>query len=281
MDVSQIKTFRLKHGELTAYMGRKKEVVIPEGIRSLRPDVFSRSGARKIVLPVGVYRTGIAIFSGCTSLQEVVLPMGLRDIGAFSFRGCSIRSIDIPDTVEHIGGHAFFGCPIGSVSVPEGCELGSDLSSFPEGCKVTFRPVDKTPKPTDYAVRGDTVIAYCGFASDLVLPGEATKVYERAFSGLRGLERADLSHVKEIGENAFWGCDRLRYVRFGEELTRIGELAFEGCDSLARVEIPSTVEEIGFAAFHCTSIEEVVIPANCTLGKEAFPSACKIVRRDR
>lgn len=274
-----IKVFKIVNGELLRYMGRKREAVIPESVYSVRPGIFNRSGVERVVLPKTVSGIGISMFDGCASLKEVVLPMGIRHISMLAFRGCAIEEIDIPDTVEFIGGDAFAGCPIKRVSVPEGCVLGQDSDAFPAGCAVTTRPVDRSPKPSDFEIRGDLLLSYRGLSPVAVLPEGVVRVGRQAFAYWNGLKKVDLSHVREIGERAFWGCGGLSEVTFGEGLIRIGDDSFEGCGSLKRVHIPSTVEEIGARAFLCSSIEEAEIPARCEVGEEAFPEGCKIVRR--
>lgn len=53
------------------------------------------------------------IFSGCTSLQDIVLPEGLTDITWQMFKDCtSLRSVTIPSSIMSVSNDAFSGCTV-------------------------------------------------------------------------------------------------------------------------------------------------------------------------
>lgn len=65
----------------------------------------------------------------------------------------------------------------------------------------------------------------------------------------------------EIGECAFWRCDKVREVVIPESVEVIRFKAFSYCWNLKKVSIPESVREIGRLAFErCSMLEEVVIP---------------------
>lgn len=52
-----------------------------------------------------------SLFSGCSSLTDVIIEDGVTDIGKYGFSGCSsLTSVKIPETVTHIGESAFVNC---------------------------------------------------------------------------------------------------------------------------------------------------------------------------
>ena len=55
--------------------------------------------------------------------------------------------------------------------------------------------------------------------------------------------------VREIGEEAFFGCDNLTSVTLSDGLTSIGDSAFIYCDSLTSVTLPDSLTSIGVGAF--------------------------------
>jgi len=59
-------------------------------------------------------------FAGCSSLTSIILPEGLTTIGATSFAGTSITSINLPSTIRRIGHYAFGNNPsLTTVTIPE------------------------------------------------------------------------------------------------------------------------------------------------------------------
>lgn len=81
--------------------------------------------------------------------------------------------------------------------------------------------------------------------------------------------------ITNIGDEAFFDCERLRIVTIPDSVTSIGNSAFENCNNLTSVTIPASVTSIGDEAFSfCTSLKTITIPESVTsIGKEAF-SCC-------
>ncbi len=77
--------------------------------------------------------------------------------------------------------------------------------------------------------------------------------------------------VKEIGDEAFYGCSSLVDVTLPDGIERIGNLAFALC-AFYDFTIPDSVTEIGWSAFGmCESLTEIVVPESVTkLGDRAF-----------
>ncbi len=69
--------------------------------------------------------------------------------------------------------------------------------------------------------------------------------------------------VKEIADNAFYGCTNLTAVEFPITLEKIGAAAFSSCERLESIDIPDSVMKIGESAFlRCYSLSKVRLSAN-------------------
>ena len=71
----------------------------------------------------------------CLSLETVILPSSLKEIGNSSFRGSSVKYVEIPDNLEKIGGGAFGSCynleaisqwPTKVTEIPDHCFNGCE-----------------------------------------------------------------------------------------------------------------------------------------------------------
>ena len=80
------------------------------------------------------------------------------------------------------------------------------------------------------------------------------------YSHRRSIETVVIEEsVATIGDYAFYFCDEMPSVTFGNGVTTIGKEAFEHCDSLASVTIGRGVTTIGRNAFTNWNLEEVHI----------------------
>ena len=80
--------FIIKNGVLTEYVGRKTDVVVPDGVAVIGEKAFFMQNIRSVVLPQGVKTVMNSAFSFCRELVSVQLPPGLVEIGACAFMNC-------------------------------------------------------------------------------------------------------------------------------------------------------------------------------------------------
>ena len=82
-------------------------------------------------------------------------------------------------------------------------------------------------------------------------------------------------NVKEIGENAFYGCQKLKKVTLGSNVRTIKAKAFYKCKTLGSITIPAKVTSIGKQAFYgCSKLKTIKIKTtkltDKTVGSKAF-----------
>jgi len=77
--------------------------------------------------------------------------------------------------------------------------------------------------------------------------------------------------VTRVGEEAFYGYDRLEAIDFGDALVEIGPRAFYGCTELTVIHLPATFRTFGEECFRdCYALQKVY----CDGGMPRFNSSC-------
>lgn len=129
---------------LKQYLGRDKEVWIPDGVTRIGEKAFDRCEHIRIVhIPESVTEIAERAFRLCINLREVYLPSQLKTLKQSAFKGCqklhsihlppsleairdsalsqceALCEICVPDSVHEIGNNAFFGCSkVAAVTIP-------------------------------------------------------------------------------------------------------------------------------------------------------------------
>ena len=107
----------------------------------------------------------------------------------------------------------------------------------------------------------------------ILFDGPISNIGEKAFwicDKLAGITIPD--SVTSIGEYAFYYCSGLTEAVLPGSVTSIGRYAFSGCDGITSVPIPDGVKEIGdYAFFDCDGLVDIVIPESVAkMGYFAF-----------
>lgn len=77
---SQADDFEIIGGVLTAYKGKDIDVVVPDGVLEIGPQVFmNMSQIRSIYLPEGLKYVRREAFWGCKNLMKITIPMSLKE----------------------------------------------------------------------------------------------------------------------------------------------------------------------------------------------------------
>lgn len=77
--------------------------------------------------------------------------------------------------------------------------------------------------------------------------------------------------VTKLGDQTFYGCDRLKTVDFGDSLVEIGAKAFYNCTGLTYVHLPKSFRTFGAQCFRgCENLKSVY----CDGGMPRFNDSC-------
>lgn len=153
------------------------------------------------------------------SLTQIVLPETIDKIGNYAFRGCdSLHSIVIPEGVTSIGKYAFSECASLSSVVFEAkaCNVGYSTENgyYPpfRGCPLTSVTFGEQVTIIPDALFWDIEHEFTFLSVDF--PGTLT----------------------QIGNYAFYGCNRLTSIIIPQGVTSLGCGAFSACMQLSKLD---------------------------------------------
>ncbi len=185
---------------------------------------------------------------------RVTVPDGITVIGERAFAGNkAIGKLILPESVIEIQQEAFADCVVlQTLNFPKGLrKIG--ISAF-EGCVKLLR----AEIPAGVITLSDSVFSRCRKLGQVVWE--------------------EKSKLKEIGQQVFYGCSKLKDLIFPETLERIGALAFYQCDTLRCIILPKAVKQMDAEAFACCKgLQEVIIEGKLSKwGRNLFAYAEKL-----
>lgn len=209
----------------------------------------------------GHYASGdeeTGVFAGATNFSNLNIPDGILAIGDNAFKGCSMASVVIYN-VKAIGHHAFDGC----ISLN----------------RVSLTQLDST----SLSRIGNYAFANCSALSSIDIPDDVVTIGNGCFMNCVSMSAANLyghditdeegelipawgnTRLTGMGNGAFYGCARLRYVYLPRNLSVEGaEKWFYGCSSMLQLSLP----EVASGTFKannvtgCSGLTIVTVPNN-------------------
>ncbi len=203
-------------------------------------------------LYLGRHTSG-SVFSGNTTLENVVLGDSIVNIGEAYFSGCSaLSAINIPSGVASIGKDAFNACN----NLKE-----VNVESVDSWCGIKFANAKSNPLcySHKFNVNGEAV-------KDVVIPDGMTSIGDYVFYGNSELTSVAIPNsVTNIGSSAFNGCEGLTSVTIPGGVTSVGAGAFAGCKGIAELNIQNGQQTLSFAdasPFNGTSVTKLFLGRN-------------------
>ena len=233
---------------------------------------------------------------GAEAVKSVTFSEGsqLTTIGNFVFRGSSISSVDLPDSVTQIGGRVFEACDeLTSVTIPANAEFtatpifGATYQKFSYKGEVNFAEGSKYRYEDGILCDDDTAIEIRTEQNNIVIPEGIKYIAD----GFRIYDTVDYTSIIEsitlpdslesIGSRAFRECKALKEIVIPENVVEIGSGAFTSCTSLKNVEIKGNVTELNGTFNGCSSLSDLTIPDTVTvIGDYTFSGCSQLTASD-
>ena len=277
-------SFKFENGMLLSKDGKTMymalltltEINVPNGVVSIIGDGLSGSSATKIILPDTVSSNfGGAVFNGMNKLTTIELSgtsknLKLVDGNLYSYDGKrfikymgSSKNFTVPEGVETL----LNGCitkSMTTLNLPSTLKVieGRSLTGM-SGVKLLNIPASVTTMYT-YSFHDNTKLrvaegnaTYKSIDDVLILNKAGTKVIMAS----RNATTYNIPNtVTEIGQNAFYYCNKMTSINIPDSVTTIGAKAFYRCSSLKEITIPQSVTSIGANAFeYCENLTAINI----------------------
>ena len=252
------------------------EINVPNGVVSIVGDTLSGSSATKIILPdtVSSNLSG-TVFNGMNKLSTIELSstsknLKLVDGNLYSYDGKRFikymgtsKTFTVPEGVETLDSRCITKS-MTTLNLPSTLKVieGWSLESM-SGVNLLNIPASVTTMYT-YSFHANTKLrvaegnaTYKSIDDVLILNKAGTKVIMAS----RNATTYNIPNtVTEIGQNAFYWCNKMTSITIPDSVTVIGAGAFGGCSSLKEITIPQSVTSIGADAFiYCENLTAINI----------------------
>lgn len=192
------------------------------------------------------------------AITEVVIPEGTKiiDYAGLAYLE-SLESVTIPASLEKIDEYAFYG----DISL-ESINVASESEFFKTKDNALFEKKNGTL----------VAVAQAAISSDYEVPEGTKNIGNGAFYSCEKLERVTLpASVETISYAAFSYCNNLKEVSLNYGLKKIEDFAFSDCYRLKEIFVPATVTKLGDAAFsQCVSLERAFLLSKASVSDSLF-----------
>ncbi len=263
--------FTIYNGILFDYAGNNAEVVVPDGVHTIREEAFAycTETLEKVVLPDSVTTIEAEAFANCTKLKEVQFGQGLKSIGDAAFENCkALESISSLSCVETIGARAFWRCEklwnIGRLDCLQ--QVGTNAFALTPWLEMQ-------QKENPFVIFNGILIDGDQCAGTVKIPNTVKIIAPGAFSFNTKIESVEIPvSVTAIASGAFTCCYKLKSISMADSVQTIEGGAFEQCIRLKNIRLSNGLQKIGNQAFRqCKRLYNISIPESLTeLGEDVF-----------
>ncbi|MBQ8374062.1 MAG: leucine-rich repeat protein [Clostridia bacterium] len=211
-----------------------------------------------------VIEMGNGVFGYCELLQTAKLP-ALKTLGAFTFVGSQVKTVEFAEEAKTTGTATFARTPVQSVTLGKVASVGEYLFNGCTGLTEISLPETVTAIGA-YAFAGcENLVAVYGLSSVQTIGDYAFLNASKLATSMEGQETLDLSGAVSIGRGAFATADEktngdiftfeildtvaaYKTVKFGGSLKSVGVQAFYN-GGMTAISLPASVQTVGYGAF--------------------------------
>lgn len=263
--MSKVGTFTIPDGVATitasVFENRKISAInIPASVTHIGDKAFANCVNLSAVNFIDAEKDGVGLviasraFVGCTAIEEITLPKRLEDVRLLKYvliDETSSQDAHVETSNERTITDSFAGCTsLVGIKVAAGCKNYASVDGI-----------------LTNAAKTNILYAPAGLSGSYSVPAGIQSVEDGAFLKTAVEELELPAWVSEVGECAFYDCEKLVSVKFtssGGRAITIGKYAFRQCVALAELGFDdgSNVQTISRGAFlGCTALKEVTLPS--------------------
>lgn len=203
-----------------------RTALIPDSVQKISGNCYGRTGVRAfevdrhnecfISVDGVIYSKDLetlVAFPAAWPEKKYVVKSGTRVIGAGAFCGCSIESVELPDSVIGIGSYAFEDSCLKTMDIPNSVKsIGS----------LAFRDcvgLEHLGLPDDLEVIPEQIVAGCDSLRSISIPATVRMVQENAFEWCPSIKRF-VVHDSPNNPDDFRVLDRRSYFEWERKLNK-------------------------------------------------------------
>lgn len=260
------------------------EISLPNHVKNIAGFAFQNiDWLTTLIINGGLTTVGASAFRG-SSLISIELPESLISIDDSAFRSSNLIDIIIPDNVTTIGEYAFANTRLASIDLPNG------LSQISKGLFENCSLLAIVNIPASVTSIEQEAFANCVLLAGLTLPENLESIGIRAFirTGLGNIGIPNT--VRNVGMAAFAYTGAVVTLASGNSALRLesGDTCLIQVDQIngnillhawGNPIVPNGVARIGDMAFASTSVTSVILPDSVEeIGTLAFDD-CALLER--
>lgn len=182
--------------------------VLPNGLSSIGKGAFSNCEISELSLPDSVSSIGEYAFGNTVLHCDITIPNNVKHLKKGTFWKANVSNIYLGDNITHIEAEAFYYCRgLGYIDLPNSLTyIGKNAF---RGSRLGSITIPDNVKTIKSGVFQDSSL------TSAVLGNGITRIEKETFCDCSNLSNVTISNsVTCIGENAFNGCDKPKYIYY-------------------------------------------------------------------